>query len=299
MSGPLIALAVVAVCWILINLKTSRPDGQLIPDVHPYRVMLGHITPRRNEAIVYFDSYIPADRLLAYIAQARRRGGALAEVDITHCLLGAVALALKENPRMNRFVAGRRLYQRSERAITFSAKRKRLDRDAKLATPKLVLPADGSETFAELCARVDRLIGAERKEGPTYLDRELGLLTLLPRAVLVRGVPFFMWLDYHNLLPRSFIANDGMFTSVFVANLGSLNMDPGYHHLYEWGNCPVFLTAGKIAERPTVVDGQVVAQKTLHLRWSFDERIDDGLNARFGIDTVRRILEDPEKHFGG
>lgn len=298
MPFTLIVLAVLAALWILINLKTSRPDGQLIPDVHPYRVMLGHITPRRNEAIVYFDSYIRADNLLAYLAQARQRGGALAEVDITHCLLGAVSLALHENPRMNRFVAGRRLYQRTERAITFSAKRKRLDRDAKLATPKLVLAADSIEPFAELCTRVNRLIGAELKEGPTYLDRELGVLTLLPRALLVRGVPFFMWLDYHNLLPRSFIANDGMFTSVFVANLGSLNMDPGYHHLYEWGNCPIFLTAGKIAERPTVVDGQVVAQKTLHLRWSFDERIDDGLNARFGIETVRRVLEDPEKHFG-
>lgn len=298
MSGHLIALAVIVVLWILINLKTSRPDGQLIKDVHPYRVMLGHITPKRNEAIVYFDSYVPADKLLAYISAARQRGGALAQVDITHCLLAAVSRALHENPRMNRFVAGRRLYQRNERAITFSAKRKRLDRDAKLATPKLVLSNDSTEPFPDLCARIDRLIGEERQEGPTYLDRELGLLTALPRAVLVRGVPLFMWLDYHNLLPRSFIANDGMYTSVFVANLGSLNMDPGYHHLYEWGNCPVFLTAGRISERPTVVDGQVVAQKTLHLRWSFDERIDDGLNARFGIETVRRILEDPEKHLG-
>lgn len=298
MSGPLIALAIVVVAWILINLKTSRPDGQLIKDVHPYRVMLGHITPKRNEAIVYFDSYIPADKLLAYISAARQRGGALAEVDITHCLLAAVSMALHENPRMNRFVVGRRLYQRNERAITFSAKRKRLDRDAKLATPKLVLSNDATEPFPDLCARINRLIGEERQDGPTYLDRELGLLTALPRAVLVRGVPLFMWLDYHNLLPASFIENDGMYTSVFVANLGSLNMDPGYHHLYEWGNCPVFLTAGRIAERPTVVDGQVVAQKTLHLRWSFDERIDDGLNARFGIETVRRILEDPEKHLG-
>ncbi len=264
--------------------------------------MLGHITPKRNEAIVYFDSFVRADKLLEFIAAARKNQGG-PEVDVIHCVVGAAAMALHENPRMNRFVVGRRLYQRNERAITFSAKRKRLDRDAKLATIKVVLPSPDAgdpnqktETFAALCARINHSIGEERSDLTTYMDRELGLFTRVPRAILVRGVRLFMWLDYHNLLPASFIENDGMFTSVFVANLGSLNMDPGYHHLYEWGNCPIFLTAGRIADRPTVVNGQVVAEKTLHLRWSFDERIDDGLNARFGIDTVKRVLEDPFTH---
>ena len=57
--------------WLLVNLKTSRPDGELVPGVHPYRVMLGHISPKRNEAVVYFDSYIRADKLLEYLAQAK------------------------------------------------------------------------------------------------------------------------------------------------------------------------------------------------------------------------------------
>jgi hypothetical protein len=279
--------------WILINLKTSRPDGELVPGVHPFRVMLGHISPKRNEAVVYFDSYIRADKLLEYIAQVKPQ----LECDITHCLVAAVGMALKENPRMNRFVVGRRLYQRNERTVTFSAKRKRLDREAKLAAVKISL-ADHEESFAALCARINQRISAERSDRPTYLDRELGLLTAIPRPLLLRGVQLFFWLDHHNLLPESFIDNDAMYTSVFIANLGSLDMDPGYHHLYEWGNCPVFLTAGRITDRPAVLGDRVIVQKTLHLRWSFDERIDDGLNARFGIDAVKRILEDPFTHFG-
>lgn len=287
-----VAAAVLLACWLLINCKTSRSDGTLIPSVHPYRVMLGHITPRRNEAIVYFDSYVRADRLLAYVAAAKGK----LDVDITHCLIAAVGTALKENPRMNRFVAGRRLYQRRARTVTFSAKRKRLDREAKLAAVKITLK-DGDD-FAALCRSVNRSIGEERSDRPTYLDRELGLLTKVPRALLIRGVNLCFWLDHHNLLPASFIDNDAMFTSVFIANLGSLDMDPGYHHLYEWGNCPVFLTAGRITDRPAVDGDRVIVQKTLHLRWSYDERIDDGLNARFGIDAVKRILEDPFTHLG-
>jgi hypothetical protein len=84
-----------------------------------------------------------------------------------------------------------------------------------------------------------------------------------------------------------------MYTSIFLANLGSLDMDPGYHHLYEWGNCPLFMMVGRIQDRPVVVDGELVVRKTLHIRWSYDERIDDGLNARFGIESVKRALEDP------
>ena len=288
----LVIASILFFVWILINCKTSRADGTLVPGVHPYRVMLGHITPSRNQAIVYFDSYVRADKLIEYVAQAKSRH----DFDITHCLIAAVGAALAQNPRLNRFVVGRRLYQRNERSITFSAKRKRLDRDAKLATIKIALQ-DG-ESLGSLCGRINRGIGEERSGAATYMDRELGLLTSLPRAVLIRGVKLFQWLDHHNLLPPSFVDNDAMFCSVFIANLGSLDMDPGYHHLYEWGNCPIFLTAGRIADRPVVEGDRVVAQKTLHLRWSYDERIDDGLNARFGMEAVKRILEDPAAHLG-
>jgi hypothetical protein len=105
-------------------------------------------------------------------------------------------------------------------------------------------------------------------------------------------------LDYYNVLPASFIVNDGLYTSMFIANLGSVGMDAGFHHLYEWGNCPLFLMAGKVEERPVVHDGAVVARKQLHVRWSYDERIEDGLTASFGIESVIRALEHPYEYFG-
>ncbi len=36
----------------------------------------------------------------------------------------------------------------------------------------------------------------------------------------------------------------------------------------------------------------------LHIRFTYDERIDDGLNARFGIESVRRVLANPARYFG-
>jgi hypothetical protein len=36
----------------------------------------------------------------------------------------------------------------------------------------------------------------------------------------------------------------------------------------------------------------------MHIRWSYDERIDDGLSARFGIDSAKHALEHPFEYFG-
>jgi hypothetical protein len=197
---------------------------------------------------------------------------------------------------MNRFSSGRRLYQRKGIYMTFSMKRRQLDTEAKLATVKLKL--GHGETFAQLAERMNAKISTERSDTKTYADREFDLLNSMPRPILRFGVWLLRTLDYYNCLPGGFIENDGLYTSMFCANLGSLKMNAGYHHLYEWGNCPLFMMVGQLEERPVVVDGAVVARKTLHIRWSYDERIDDGLTARFGIDSAVRALENPHEYFG-
>ncbi|MFH1132198.1 MAG: 2-oxo acid dehydrogenase subunit E2, partial [Pseudomonadota bacterium] len=126
----------------------------------------------------------------------------------------------------------------------------------------------------------------------------ISFLVKLPRPILRLACGFVRWADYYNLLPKSFIDGDGFYTTCVIANLGSLNMGAGFHHLYEWGNSALFMMVGKIEDRPVVVDGKVVPQKTLHIRWSYDERIDDGLTSRFGIEAVKNALEDPFFYFG-
>ncbi len=68
MIVTLIVCGALLFVWILLNMKTSRPDAKLIPSIHPYRRMLPFIMQGRNESIVLFDSYVNAERLLAYIA---------------------------------------------------------------------------------------------------------------------------------------------------------------------------------------------------------------------------------------
>jgi hypothetical protein len=277
--------------WLLAQFKTSRPDGILLR-IHPYRRLMSYIMPGRNESIVYFERFVDARPLLSYLAAANTRFA----VDVTHCLIASAFIALRENPKMNRFCVGHRLYQRNGTFVTFSMKRQQQDREAKLSTVKL--PALDGESFRDLVARIEGQISTERSGARTYADKEFDVLNAMPRPLLRLGVALLKTLDYYNLLPGGFIANDGLYTSLFSANLGSLGMGAGFHHLYEWGTCPLFMMVGKTEDLPAVEAGQVVVRPTLHIRWSYDERIEDGLNARFGIESAVRALENPFEYFG-
>jgi hypothetical protein len=288
----LIAVAVLFLGWVLLNMKKSRRDGVPLGKVHPYRRLMAHVMLTRNESVVYFDDYVEADALLEYLARAKTTFGA----DMSHCCVAAAAIALAENPSMNMFVSGRRLYKRNGRWISFSMKRKALSKKAKIAVVKKQVQ-DG-ETFRGFVQRVNDEIDVQRSKKRTHADKEYDLFTLMPRPLLNWAVILFRWLDYHNILPNAFIETDGMYASIFVANLGSLKMRAGYHHLYEWGNCPLFMMVGMIEEKPWVVDDEVVPRKILHIRYSFDERVDDGLTARHGIDTAHRVLSNPFEELG-
>jgi len=297
MTLPYIVIYVIlgiVVLLTLLNFKTSRADGTLIRAAHKYRKMMPYLMRGRNESVVYFDDYVDVEELLQYVQDVKAKGDFNA--DITHCTIGAIAIGFHENPKMNRFVAGRRLYQRDGVHLTFSMKREQLNRAAKVAISKLEIPP--TQTFKELCERMNQNIAVERSGEKTYTDKELDLIMLLPRPLLRGAVALMRLVDYYGLLPKSFIDGDAMFASAVVANLGSLNMSAGYHHFYEWGTASLFMMIGKIEERPVVIDGEIQVRKQMLIRFSFDERIDDGLNARFGIDSVRNALENPYTYLG-
>ena len=284
---PQILLCVLIAAWALAHLKTSRPDGTL-QKVHPLRRIMQYIMPTRSESVVFYDAYVDAERMIEWLARVKSSGA-----DMTHLTLAAANMALAQTPKMNRFVVGRRLYMRNARWLTFSMKRARMDREAQISTVKLRMP-DG-ETFAELVGRVNGGIGEERSGKKTRGDKEMDLFNFFPRPLLRVAAWAMGTLDYFNLLPGWFIDGDPMYTSIFVANLGSLGMSPGYHHLFEYGTCPLFIMVGKMEDKVVARDGLAVVRPILHLRFTYDERIEDGLNAKYGIDRCVEILEDPGK----
>ena len=104
------------------------------------------------------------------------------------------------------------------------------------------------------------------------------------------------WLDAFGLLPRAMIEADPMYASAFVANLGSVGLDAAYHHLFEHGTAPIFVTMGRLHKAPVVAaDGSVVAREIFELKWTFDERTEDGFYAARGLGHLKELLENPDR----
>lgn len=247
-------------------------DGRRVA-VHPYRRMMGFLMRGRNESAVYFEQHLDVSRTLPWL---ELRGARMFPL-----VLHALASVLHERERLNRFTVKRRIYQRKGVFLSFAAK-KQMAEDAPLATIKREFPP--GESFEAVCGALTEEIGGARSDEPSHIDRELGVLLKIPGFLLAFLIRVLAWLYSWGLAPRSLVDTDPMYASAFVANLGSLKIDAAYHHLYEHGNCPLFVTIGQI------VRGD---HPRLTLRYTFDERVEDGLYCAHALDLLRHRIEDP------
>lgn len=270
----------------------GRSDGELIREVGSLRRMMPYIMPTRTESVVWhrdlFDLTKTRPWLDAYNAEREQKA------TLFQLLVYACARALHERPALNRFVSGGRFYQRKAVQVSFVAK-KAFDDASPFVTVKLTCPRE--QTFTECVASIVEAVGGARGGKKTQVDAELRLAFAVPSFVLRGAVGLLRWLDAINLMPAGMIASDPMYTSLFLANLGSVGVDDTFHHLFEWGNCPLFGAVG-VARKHAVVgdDGTVQARDAMYVNWTFDERVADGLYCIKSIAIAQRIFEDPASH---
>jgi hypothetical protein len=262
-----------------------RADGTVVRDVSATRRFMPFISPRRNASLVYYTTEIDVEEALRFVDEQNEGRPPDRRVTLFHLYLRAVARALHERPGVNRFVAGGRLWQRDGVWITFSAKQEIVDGAPVLTVKRRFDRDEGLLTMVD--ALRDELLARRRGKRSTA-DKEVGFAIHLPPFVLRLGIGALRWADRLGLLSRSMIESDPMFCSVFVANLGSVGLDAGYHHLWDYGTCSIFAVLGRIHER---ADGR----RVVDVKYSYDERIADGLYAGITLGGIRERLEDPKQ----
>ncbi len=266
-----------------------RPDGDYVRDLPRTRRIMPFIMRKRNESIVFFEQKLDTGKALPFLQEFRQHTGLHATM--LHLLIYASAQMLKDRPRMNRFVAGGRIFQRRGIWISFSAKKRKTDDAPVVLVKREINPA---WNFEELVRQIEGGISESRSDKLSATDVELSLMFKLPVFLIGWLVWLLMKLDHFGLLPGSFIRKDPLFASIFIVNLGSINLDAGYHHLYEYGNIPMLIMAG-LNKKEVVVnpDGKPEIRPMMTLRYSFDERIEDGLYGARALAIMKRIIEDP------
>jgi hypothetical protein len=153
------------------------------------------------------------------------------------------------------------------------------------------------DTDASFAAMVEGMQADQAKATSperSTVDKELGLLMAFPGFVRRIVFAFLRGADRLGLLPRSYIDKDPMYASTFFANMASLGMPAVYHHLYEYGTVGVFGSLGRPVTDPTGPTSGPDRRRSMEVKWTFDERADDGLAAWYGLRRFKAVMEDPE-----
>ena len=262
-----------------------RNDAKPVKDLSTMRRFMPFISPRRNDSLFLMMQEIQVDAALEYLEKKNRERPPEQRLTLFHLFLRSISQVMVLRPGVNRFVKAGRLWQREGVYITFSAKRK-IEDGSPMLTIKRQFHAE-SESLEEMVDGVMGTLRPQRAGKKTQSDKEMSLLLKLPNVVIQLLLKAADFLDYFGLLPKAITESDPLYSSGFIANLGSIDYPAGFHHLWERGTCSIFGVMGRIEERP---DGK----HSMQVAYTYDERIEDGLYSYHALEVVRQSIEDPE-----
>ncbi len=270
----------------------DRTDGRRIRSLPAMAQVSPYIMVTRNTSTNFFEESIEISHIDRYIRQKRREG--LTNFGITHVLLACYVRALCRYPALNRFLSGQKVYSHGDDIQYCMTIKKEMRADSPDTVIKVHLkPTDTAEdVYNKLQAAVENV-----KNTPldSNFDNTAGVLTMIPGVVLKFVVWLLRTMDYFGLLPAFLLEVSPFHGSLFFTSMGSLGIPAIYHHLYDFGNLPVFGAFGcKRRAYEVQEDGSVVQRKYVDVKFTLDERIVDGYYYAAFFKHYKRILAHPE-----
>ena len=271
----------------------DRPDGRKIRTLAPMAQITAFFQVERNTCTNLFEESFEITHVERYIRQKRKEG--YTDFGLTHVLLAAYVRGLCKYPQLNRFISGQKVYSRGEDIQYCMVVKKEMTIDAPDTSIKVHLSRKDTaiDVYNKLNTAVDEVKATQELD--SGLDNLISLLNLIPSVVLKFTVWLLKLLDYFGLLPKFLLELSPFHGSLFFTSMGSLGIPPIYHHLYDFGNLPVFGAFGCTRRALEVMeDGSVVQKKYLDVKFTLDERIVDGYYYAAFFKHYRSIMRHPE-----
>ncbi len=272
--------------------RGDRRDGVWIRDIPGLNILMANLYPNRTDCEVFLQQEIDITELLQYI-ESKNGPDAPFKTTLFHCFVTMFARVLTERPKLNRFIQGRRFYQRNDITISFVAKRRFSDHSEEAL---MQYKAKGSDTLTD----VSRLIVGDVKEmrshdGASGIDDTINKISKMPRLLLMLVVRIVRWLDFWGLVPEFLTKGDSNCASVLMSNLGSIRCPSVYHHLNNYGTTSVLVTIGTIHKVPVIQeDGSTQLRDFVDIGATLDERIADGFYFARSLKLIQHICAHPE-----
>lgn len=271
-------------------MNKDRKDGKYIKPEDSIHAIMPYLFKNRTEAEVYMKTEFVVTKLVKYVDKLNKEN----DYPITyfHAFTTAIAKVIYNRPLLNRFIAGRRIYERNKITMAFVAKNKFEDN----AQERLII-LDVLEymNLTDISKYIQNKVSKTRKEGTNNINDTLNFVTKFPRFITKSIVKFFCFLDYHGWVPSGISNGDSNYATVLLSNLGSIKSASCYHHLNNYGTNSIVATIGEIHKVNYLDSKGKLKEKTIvDISFTLDERIADGFYFAKSIKLLEYIINNPE-----
>lgn len=268
----------------------DRADAYWVRDLDGLHAIFPHLMNKRTDAEVYLAQTFDVTEALRYI-ERKNEGETEYKATLFHCILMSVAKTVYLRPMLNRYISGRRYYQRHDITLGFVAK-KRFEDHSEESLMVITAPEDW-----DLTAVTHRVVGKVHKartEKDAGVNGAMDVLRHCPRFLLMFIVWLVKTLDFYGHVPAFLKEDDPNFASVFLTNLGSIRCPCVYHHLNNYGSNSIMVAIGTIRKEETLMDdGTRQVRDVVDIGVTLDERIADGFYFARSLKIVQYLLSNP------
>ena len=269
----------------------DRRDGRRLRTLDPYNALTPYIMKLRTDATNYFIDSIELTDIEKYLRKLRADG--YPGIGIVHLLIATFVRTASQFPAINRFVSGQRIFARDKVEYVMTVK-KEMRTNAPETSVKITL--DLTDTIFEVYKKLNIEIAKVKGEGgaSTSTDNAAMAFMKLPRLLLRSAIAVITCMDYFGIMPQSIVDASPFHGSLIISDLGSIGIPTIYHHLYNFGNMPIFISIGaKRKAYELQSDGTVILRKYIDYTLVMDERICDGFYFSQAFKLFKHLLRFP------
>ena len=270
----------------------DRKDGRLVRTAQPMTKMMAFIMKNRCDAMNMFADEMDVTETDVFCKKMIENG--YEGFSFLHIMLAAYVRVISQKPALNRFISGQRIYARKNIEVNMVIKKDMREDSPDTAISVIFEPDD---TVVDVYEKFNAAVQKEKNKEDldSGFDKTAGTLASLPRPILRAAVGLLFWLDYHGWLPKFLTDLSPFHGSMIITSMGSLGIKPIYHHIYNFGNLPVFISYGiKRTAHRQKRDGTTEQRRMVDIKVVTDERICDGFYFASAFKMIRRLVEHPE-----
>ena len=269
----------------------DRFDATYLKDIDSMHFIMPFMYPDRCDNQTFFTFQIDLTNLNEYIKKKNVEGIDY-KYNVFQCIIAATLKTLTLRSKLSLFIHNRKMYKRNEVSAAFTVKQEFSDDGGEVLC---FMHAKPEWNIDDVHNELKRQLKKLKTKG--YVDESTGFMdkfNKIPKWISRPALRFVCWLEKKGMIPKALIETDPYHSSVVLANLGSIGLPQGYHHLTNWGTTSMFIVVGKFGEQPFFKDGKVEFKQGVELGFTVDERIADGFYFARSIRMLQLFLENPE-----